>query len=608
MSIVSPNLPLNLFIQPSNLTGLPSDLRQLSLRLDQVVRATVVDGGLDRAFLELYNQQFRAEADRELQVGQQLRLQVTKLSPRLEFNVLTDTPKDKLSQLLPVLSRPYDWSTLIGKLQDFQSPKSELGQEYAKVFQQLRTLLDPAGRIEMDSRENVHRIIQLLNRVAPGEISRNILNRGATSAPGFLSPLPVVETVSSPVDKIVFSLVQKLHVQLAEVRALPDTQKLPAEWLNTTRTLLSPLNQGGLLLSASTSSTSMQPLMDVLNQLQLQPRVTPQLALELEHIIADLGGRGDRSQNAEIVAARVGRSALHEPFASPGRDIPGDTGMPLGVRTQPLLPSSREGGQAIDTAVVTKEVVPQLKDEITQLVRLVREQRGSLSPELVGRLEGLIQRLQQVAPAGVHEAVGSLTQLLSQAQLDYRAPQLGILSQLFGFHLETELLKGKTKLALTNLKMALLDLRKELADDVSEPLRRLELFQLCKARLAEDQVQFLPLPFPQLEEGYLLAEQQGDGVEIGKERVNLSLSLRLSALGNMRVDMLYHPDQGLQLQVAGETLEKKAFLESCSDEFCQSIKNIRVQDIRFSADARLPTKQLQERLLPEASGMLDERI
>ena len=93
----------------------------------------------------------------------------------------------------------------------------------------------------------------------------------------------------------------------------------------------------------------------------------------------------------------------------------------------------------------------------------------------------------------------------------------------------------------------------------------------------------------------------------GSEALNLSLSLRLSALGNVRIDMLYDR-QGLQLRIAGENQEKRDFLQSHVNELRESIHTVKLYAINFATDAQLPAKQLQQRLLPESLNMLDTRI
>jgi len=250
-------------------------------------------------------------------------------------------------------------------------------------------------------------------------------------------------------------------------------------------------------------------------------------------------------------------------------------------------------------------------------VQNAQQQSGKLAPELLGRLEGLLDKLQQLPPAtqpgaqvlpGLETLSNQLMQMIQQGPQHPEGGKLGFLSQLFGFHLEAELLRGQKKEALASLKTSLLALQKEMGEEVKDPLRRLELFQLCKARLAEDQLQFLPLPFNELEEGYLLLEkarQENDAGE--KPPLHVSLSLRLSALGNMRVDLLYD-QQGLHLQLACEDKQKMAYLQQHADELKAAIETVPLRGVSFAADAQPPTRQLLERLLPEALGMLDARV
>ncbi len=119
MTIVNPNLVANLFVQPSNQSVLAPELRQLELRIDQVVRATVVEGGLHKVLFELNDQLFKAETEAKLQVGQQLRLQVTQTQPHLEFQVLGISRPDRLAELMPLLTRSYDWGALVERLPHF---------------------------------------------------------------------------------------------------------------------------------------------------------------------------------------------------------------------------------------------------------------------------------------------------------------------------------------------------------------------------------------------------------------------------------------------------------------------------------------------------------
>jgi hypothetical protein len=50
------------------------------------------------------------------------------------------------------------------------------------------------------------------------------------------------------------------------------------------------------------------------------------------------------------------------------------------------------------------------------------------------------------------------------------------------------------------------------------------------------------------------------------------------------------------------------YLQSCAAELTAAIETVPLQGVSFAADAQMPTRKLQERLLPETLGMLDTRI
>lgn len=364
--------------------------------------------------------------------------------------------------------------------------------------------------------------------------------------------------------------------------------------------MLAPLQQGRQLPQLLLSQQ--QLLTTVLKQIQQHPRVSPQLAGEVERILVRL----ERQVVRNIVQPDINAAGVGTKSPATLQQALAHHSLPTG---QPAEPAGA------DVSVKLSADILQLFVQVTQ----GQEQKQGLPPELLGRLEGLLARLQQLpqhakgAPVvlpGFEIIVHQLEQLVTQRPSVPQGRALGLLSQLFGFHLEAELLQGKQKAALASLKLGLLGLQKELGAAVEEPLHRLELFQLCKARLAEDQVQFLPLPFNELEEGYLLAEQQsGKDEDDGEEQLPLqmSLSLRLSALGSIRIDMLYEKE-GLHLQLACEDREKMSYMQNCTDELKESLQAIELQGVSFSADAKLPARQLQERLLPDSINMLDARV
>lgn len=588
MTTVNSNLPANLFIslptlQPHAVAG-----DRFELNPGQMVRATVIAGGSGRALLEINRQQYLAQGEQELRVGQKLKLQVLQTQPRLEFRVHSDPLNDRLGQAFPLLTRSFDWSQLVSQLrqQPDQSPQLQLS---AKTYTRLQQILNPTAGVPVDLKASMALIAEQLQQLSASvepppvqELLPPVLQRGQQ-----LAALELSQTVTN--------LIKNLQEQLS---LLPErgAQVVPKNWYVETRNLLTPLQQGRELPPIPPSQR--QLLITVLNQLRQNPRVSPQLAGEVERILIKV----DR----QVV------QDMSQPSGKPEDLLAG--GAPIFRPDYPrnLSPSGLKG----------MDLPEQLSVEIRQLLGQVQQLQGQqqgIAPELLGRLEGLLGRLQQLPQTagdmpvllpGFAAIVGQLEQLVAQQPTVSQGGQLGLLSQLFGFHLEAELLQGKKKAALASLKLSLLNLQKDLGEEVKEPLRRLELFQLCKAKLAEEQVQFLPLPFNELEEGYLLAERQPGADEdngSGESPLQMSLSLRLSALGNIRVDMLYE-QEGLHLRLACEDREKMGYLQNCTDELKESLKAIVLQGISFGADAQLPARQLQERLLPDSFNMLDARV
>ncbi|NTV15303.1 MAG: flagellar hook-length control protein FliK [Desulfobulbaceae bacterium] len=77
------------------------------LRIDQVVRATVSEGGEERVWLNIGRQRVLAETEIPLRTGIGLTLLVSKISPRLEFQVLHDPLGSLLRQNLHLLEIPW---------------------------------------------------------------------------------------------------------------------------------------------------------------------------------------------------------------------------------------------------------------------------------------------------------------------------------------------------------------------------------------------------------------------------------------------------------------------------------------------------------------------
>ncbi len=612
--------------------------------------AQVVQGEAGQLLLEMQQQQFLARSERELQVGQPLRLQVLKTEPQLEFRVLSDPVKERLPRLLPLLTRPYDWGQWVGRLRH-QVQRNVLPAE-PQLYQQLDQLLRPGGEQLSPLKQEISALLlRVQNLPASAVVPPSPPGSGAVQPTNSLAPAQA-------------ELVRQLDQQLPSLLRNGDG-RLPLAWMAQVRTLVEslPRSEGAAellpegqrhalfrVLYRLTQARLLPPVLAatadrMLQQLQpLTPTEGPKgvdarLEVQLEQQLSQLRQMPERPLAPQAIART---EALLDQFQGRLRATPEERPANLdklvelvrSLRQQVPLPRSL--AERLEPLQVQLEVglarsrVAQgggdsaplkLAEAIQELIQTVKQEAGGkreMPADLAGRLDVLLSRLRQLTAEagqkphllpGLDALISQLTQLTQQPLQLPPGGQLGLLGQLFGFYLERELAQGRQREALASLKLSLLSLKQQLGEEVSEPLRRLELLQLCKARLAEEQVQFLPLPFPQLEEGYLLAERQAhdEAVAAEEEQLNLSMSLRLSALGNLQIDLNY-TDQGLQLRLACESPEKMAYLQENASELKEAIQAVALRELSFASDARVPAKQLQQRLLPDAVNMLDARV
>ncbi len=664
MTILKPITSTNQLVQTPTTPALKTDDGQpIELRPEQILRATVVEGGLEKALLKMNQLHYRAQSAIELQAGQKLTLQVLQTQPTLEFRVINDPLGGRLGQLLPLMTRPYNWQHLINILQQHSS-QAQLPQATPQVLSQLQQLLQPTGTLPPDMNVNVAKLAgqlqQLWQANNPAQTatdgtaarttqSMQMLNKStlamATNSYATLIAEPTAHNLTqitpttqgqqyTQFNKLLLNLQDQLN------QLVKNPVKLPAAWQSETRTQLAEVLQQAASMPKLTI-TQQTDLATLLGRFQQQTNLPQQLKPELAAILTRLFQQAAQSKPQTAQSGSNTSSTSGAPASNAGQQQTPTPASNIGqqqtAKATPQAPtgpptSSTAHAQTIPTAATSSQPqtapvttatmensaeLAQGVEKLTAEVQQLQTQKGGLAPELVGRLEGLLDKLQQLpqqtatAPVlpGLELITAQLAQLIQQTTLSPKGGQLGYLSQLFGFNLEAELLNGKKKEALASLKMSLLTLHKHLADDGDEPLQRLEMLQLCKAKLADEQVQFLPLPFPELEEGYLTVERQREqDEELDPDApLQLSISLRLSALGNMRVDMLYEND-GLHLRVACEDKQRMRYLKKHTKELEEAIESVPVQGLSFSADAQVPAQQLLERLLPETFGMLDDRV
>lgn len=618
MSVLPPIASTSPPVQSSTRPVSTSEGQPVELRPEQMVRAIVVKGGTERALLEINFRQFRAQSDLTLQAGQKLTLQVLQTQPTIELRVINDPLAGRLNQLLPLMSQPYDWSRLLDVLQQRPLPPG-LPQSTLQVYQQLQQLLQPNGQLPAAIVSELGtlpaQLKQLSLTLSSGQSNSELPGSVLTGKQG-----TVVYHTENTQQPNLLQLMRGLHGQLSQLESAAG-RSLPQTWLAEISSIVTPLLQA--LPQIQLSQLQGNDLLALVGQLRQQSSLPAPLVGKLEQLLLQLKMQAGRalppagqSTLQKVVAQPLAQAA---PVIQNRHNSPTQQANSAMSTTGLYRPAVAAGG-SVPTPQPSAKSPAEISSGLERLLRQVQQNQGQaerLSPELLGRLEGLHDKLQQLPPTaqsgqsaipGLELIASQLAQLIQQGVQPAKGRQLGLLSQLFGFNFEAKLLKGQKKDTLASLKLSLLALQKELGKEIDEPLRRLEMLQLCKAKLAEEQVQFLPLPFDELEEGYLLMEKPPPDEEQTTDRpLQLSLSLRLSALGNMQVDMLYEK-QGLHLRIACEDKEKMAYLQNYTAELEAALETVALHTVSFSADGQVPARQLLERLLPEATSMLDARV
>jgi hypothetical protein len=246
---------------------------------------------------------------------------------------------------------------------------------------------------------------------------------------------------------------------------------------------------------------------------------------------------------------------------------------------------------------------------------------------LFGEKLDLAARLQQIlaeaTPATTTQgqaawnASESMLQGLSQFGRRPDGDFLAALSGLLGLDTEALLASKETSSGVANLKTLLLHLmgQQEDASRQQESSRNLlqhtELLQLCRARMHQDSVFFLPLPFPFLERGFALMERRGgtsaEGEEQEPEGYSISLCLQLRNLGALEVRMLYEAPQ-LLVRILCKEQGAADFFAGLKEEFKEAVQALPVHGLTVTTGGRDPDKVLMEKVLPESQHFVERTV
>jgi hypothetical protein len=183
-----------------------------------------------------------------------------------------------------------------------------------------------------------------------------------------------------------------------------------------------------------------------------------------------------------------------------------------------------------------------------------------------------------------------------------------------GLGMEANLAQGKIEQMEEPLKSALLEIfnldqpETELPDTAGRLLQLIELFQLWQIKLAQQDVLFLPLPLPFLDQGFIIADhlKQDEIEDNNKPPFKISLHLSLQKLGDLRIDLL-HDSQGLHLRFVCASQEKADFVAAFKDQLMHDMQDVHPCDIAFAIGAESPATALIAKMIQHSDPILDTR-
>lgn len=239
-------------------------------------------------------------------------------------------------------------------------------------------------------------------------------------------------------------------------------------------------------------------------------------------------------------------------------------------------------------------------------------------------LTPLIQLLQQPPNPAIEllssASIKTLESFLALQQRPFTAPEGGeVLRQMIdtlGLQLEARLDRGLKEAGSSVLKSALLEIMhlfgesEKIGETAKSLLSTIESLQLSQLRLSQDNNLILPLPFPFLDQGYLLIDQK-EGQETEDQQRNrqlhFSLHLAMTGLGNIQIEFLQAED-GLWVRFNCDSQEKADFVSQFGDELRQQLADIPLHSLSFTGTANDPGTDLIRLLVPPGQSLLNTKV
>lgn len=281
----------------------------------------------------------------------------------------------------------------------------------------------------------------------------------------------------------------------------------------------------------------------------------------------------------------------------------------------PLQPGQRLDVQVITTTpqIILKTLGDPLTQNIGKSIYLL-DQQNSFQPLLQSLGQEVKQSplLSQISK----NILNLFNQILGQEpQNTVNQEQIRIILQQTGMDFEQLLAAGDQKKAVATLKSTLFEIihkfsgNEKIQKQAEQLIKTIELYQNLNIRMLNDSLFFFPLPFPFLEQGYLLVSQDNDEqlkTNDENQGKKYSLHLKLEGLGNLQIDM-YQKNDTVSLQFFAQDPERAAFLKEFGKELQEWLTALQLTSVSFLTGAEDPIKYLLINITRNQSGVLDTR-
>lgn len=247
---------------------------------------------------------------------------------------------------------------------------------------------------------------------------------------------------------------------------------------------------------------------------------------------------------------------------------------------------------------------------LPRLLNTIREAAGSdpFGPRTGGTL-----------PEGAQEILSGAVRFLQTHPGKISGEDLAGLWRRLGLDMEALLAGGREAEAKAGLKAVLLQLAARFesqgifAEGVDRVLDQLNLYQLCRHRLAQENIFFLPLPLPFLEQGYMLAEREPqsepeeDEDEPSEPPWKMTLHLKLSSLGSLEIKLLFE-EEALRMRILCDSEETAAFVGRALPRLREDLSTVALKGFSVGTGAEEPVAKLVKRLAPDGQHFLEAQV